>query len=210
MRILLPLIALLLLTSSLAWADGGAPRKLAQATGKPMGKPAAKAAPAAVNETDVLEFVREHHPELADLLNQLKENRPKEYQKAVRDLSRVRERLHAMRKNDDQRYQLELSVWKAETRIQLLAARLKMGDQPELRDQLRQALGEQMDLRLAVLRHEREMAKQRIAKLDAQIERLDKERSQAIDKQLQALTRAADAPARPGKKAAEPKPTKKP
>jgi hypothetical protein len=166
-------------------------RKIAQAAKQKPGKPN-KPVTAAVDakaEAGVLEFVREHHPELADLLTQLKETRPKEYQKAIRDLSRVRDRLHGMKSNDE-RFALELAVWKAETRVQLIAARLHMGDTSELRDELRTALSDQIDVRLALLKHEREQASERIAKLDAQIKRLDSDRSRVIDQQLQALTKA--------------------
>jgi hypothetical protein len=204
----------LLLLAFPVFADDGSPakppRKIAQAAKGPQ-KPLTKDAAQEVAEGDVREFVREHHPELADLLDQLKESRPKEYQKALRDLARVRERLQSMKKSDDERYQLELSIWKAETKIQLLAARLQMGDNAELRDQLRQAISEQVDLRLTVMKHERELAKERLSKLDAQIERFDKERSQHIDKQLQSLTRVEKAPEKPVKKPAEnSKPAEKP
>lgn len=185
-------------------------RKVAQSQKpKALNKPVTAAVDREV-EADVLEFVREHHAELADLLQQLKENRPKEYQKAIRDLSRVRERLHTMQKNDSGRYDLELSVWKAETRIQLIAARLQMGDKSELRNELRAALNEQVDLRLALLKHEREMTKGRLEKLDAQIKKLDSERSQIIDRQLTSLTKSPGSE-KPGKKPAEKtaeKPTK--
>ena len=192
-------------------SDDNAPRKMAQAS---KDKPAKSKLPPidAKAENDVLEFVREHHPELAELLSQLKENHPKEYQKAVQDLSRVRQRLHAMKRNDDRRYDLELSVWKAETRIQLLAARLHMGDNAELREQLRVALNEQMDLRLELLKHERDLAKDRIGKLDAQIKRLDSDRSDAVERQLQTLT-AKSAPKtgeKPNKPKTETKPPAKP
>lgn len=181
-------------------------RKVAQAGKEKPGKSKPSQGDAA--EADVLEFVREHHPELADLLSQLKENHPKEYQKAVQDLSRVRQRLHAMKKNDNSRYDLELAVWKAETRVQLLAARLQMGSTTELREQLRAALNEQMDLRLTVLKHERDQAKDRIGKLDAQIKKLDNERSETVDRQLQALT--AKQGVKEGEKPSKPKVESKP
>src|SRR5690606_37639476 len=120
---LLTCLLLVLFGSAPVVADSDKPattRRIAQA--KP-GNKHAEDKPKG-QEADVLEFVREHHPELADLLKQLKDSRPKEYQKAVRDLSRVRERLFAMRKTDDHRYDLELAIWKAQTRIQLLAAKL--------------------------------------------------------------------------------------
>lgn len=162
-------------------------------------------------EADVLEFVSEHHPELADLLEQLRDKNSKEYQKAISDLSRVRQRLHLMQKNDDQRYKLELAIWKAETHIQLLAARLHMDDKAELRDQLRAALSEQVDLRLQLLKYEREIAKDRLSRIESQIKKLDSERSQTIDRQLQVLTAKSKATApekAPAKSAAQTDKTK--
>lgn len=191
--------------------DAAGARPLAQATRNKSGKPN-KPVTAAVDakaEANVLEFVREHHAELADLLAQLKETRPKEYQKAIRDLSRVRERLHAMKKNDNSRYDLELAIWKAETRVQLIAARLHMGDKSELRDELRGALNEQIDLRLALLKHERQQAKERLDRLDAQIKRLDSERSQTIERQVKNLTRSP-ADKKPAAKSTDRKKPEKP
>lgn len=192
-------IFLMLLATPLLADDGGGDsvkgaKKIAQA-------PAAKAAKGAnppppldkAAEADVLEFVREHHPELADLLKQLKDNRPREYQKAMRDLSRVRTRLFNMQKNNERRFELELTVWKAETRVQLIAARLHMGDKAELREELRAALNEQMDLRLQLLRFEREQVQDRLAKIEGQIKRFEQDRSETIERQLQTLTKAAEA-----------------
>jgi len=204
-------ICLMLLATPLLADDGGSDsvkgaKKVAQA---PAGKVAKGANPPAPldkkAEADVLEFVREHHPELADLLKQLKDSRPREYQKAMRDLSRVRNRLFNMQKNNEQRFDLELAVWKAETRVQLIAARLHMGDKAELREELRAALNEQMDLRLQLLKYDREQVQDRLAKVEGQIKRFEQDRSDLIERQLQTLTKAAEA-----KSKAASKPTKTP
>jgi hypothetical protein len=175
----------------------GKPRLMAQV--KPKADAPAKTAPPAIDaeqEQVVLEFVREHQPELAELLTHLKEGRPKEYHKAIRDLSRARDRLFQMRKNNAARYDIELSLWKIETRVQLLAARLQMSESKELREQLRAALGEQIDARISLLKLERDQVQERLNKANAQLKKLDSERSQLIDKQLQVLTKT---PARPDK-----------
>jgi hypothetical protein len=166
--------------------------QVAQALKTRSNAPAPKPAPEPVDpaEANVLEFVREHHPELRELLSQLKASRPREYEKAVRDLSRVRDRLFAMSKTNDERYAVELANWKTETRIQLLAAKLHMGENAELLQQLRQALSEQVDLRRQLLQFDRAAAEERLQRLDAQIQRLDQDRSQAIERQLQILTRS--------------------
>ena len=140
-------------------------------------------------EASAVAFVRENHAELASLLDNLKESRPKEYQKAVRDLARVRERLAQMKANNGARYDLELAVWKTESRIQLLAARLHMSDSQELRDQIRQAINERFDLKLAVLKLERDMFRDKADKAEAQIQKLDQQRSDIVEKQVQALAK---------------------
>ncbi len=139
-------------------------------------------------EAAAMTFVQQHHPELAALLVYLKDNRSSEYQKAVRDLFRISERLATTQERDFERYQLELDLWKSQSRSQLLAARLKMGDNPALREQLRASLGEQVDLQRAILQRDRDRLADRLEKLDEQIERLGSDRQQQIEKQLLWLT----------------------
>jgi hypothetical protein len=86
---------------------------------------------------------------------------------------------------------LELAVWTAQSRVLLLAARLKMGATDELRDQLRAALLTQGEARLALLKHERQRAMDRVAKLEGEITQFESNRDNAIDRQLQTLLRAA-------------------
>ncbi|HTN76583.1 MAG TPA: hypothetical protein VL096_15090, partial [Pirellulaceae bacterium] len=176
---------------------------------------AAKPAASAVDpetEAAALAFVREHYAELADLLDSLKDSRPREYQKAIKDLARVRERLQQMQKNNVRRYELEVTIWKTESRIQLLAARLQMNNSSELRDQLRAALNEQADQKLAALKLERELFQERADKLNAQIKKFDQGRSQAIERQFEALTKspAVTSKPEPTDKPKTAKPEKKP
>jgi len=75
-------------------------------------------------EAAALTFVRAHHPELAELLDRLKTRRPQEYQKAIRELFRASERLAQSQEQAPQRYEMELSEWKLQSRVQLLVARM--------------------------------------------------------------------------------------
>src|SRR5690349_1300294 len=47
-------------------------------------------------QEQALAFARTQHPELADLLETLKERNPKQYGKALQDLLRAQQRLHRM------------------------------------------------------------------------------------------------------------------
>jgi hypothetical protein len=142
-------------------------------------------------EAAVLTFVQRNHPELADLLAHLKKSQPNEYEQAVRDLFRTTERLALIQERDPLQYELELAVWNAQSRVQILAARLKMGATGDVQNQLRAALVVQGQTRLALLKHDRQKAAERLTKIDKDIGRYESDREKIIDRQLQALIRAA-------------------
>lgn len=166
-------------------------RSVAQAPASKKGAKAAAAEAATTitpeREAAVLKFVEQHHPELAALLSSLKAGNAKEYQRALRDLFRVSERLAQFYGRDPQRYDLELRLWQAQSRMDLLAARLQMSGNAELRTQLEQSLAEQFSLRQSLLRLERERAAERLKKLDQQLEALDASRDELLDRQLRQL-----------------------
>lgn len=187
-------IALLLMIggSVRAW-DHGKATELAQAA-RPAGQPSKtqrdtiRQPLVSVEQERVVErFVREHQRELAALLTHLKTHRNNEYQRATRDLLRTIERIEPYRQRDPERYELELKLWQTQTRAQLLAARITMTDEDQLRQQLRDTLNEQQDLRLTLLRRERDRVAERLQKLTEQVDRLEHDRDQAIDRQLAAL-----------------------
>lgn len=164
-------------------------------------------------EAAVVSFVERNHPELAELLAHLKTNQPKEYERAVRDLFRVTEKLAMVHERDDRQYDLEIKAWKAQSRAQLVVARLKMtdpesADNDELKKQLREILAEQMQARLDVLKLERERVTGRLEKLNDDIGRLERDRESVIDMHLKNLTNQVNAN-RPKAKNPE-KPAKKP
>ena len=142
-------------------------------------------------EAAAMTFVKQHHPELAELLIYLKGSNRKEYQLAVRDLFRASERLAQIQERDAERYELELALWKMGSRIQLLSARLQMSQDEELVEQLRAALNEQIDLRLTILQRDRDRQSERLTKLDEQLERIASRRQQAVERELKKLIDAS-------------------
>jgi len=145
----------------------------------------------AEREAAAMAFVKEHHPELADIVNHLKESSPKEFERAMRDLSRASERLSQIRQRDEEAYELELKIWQARSRAQLLNARLQMSDDEDLRKQLRDALTEEYDLRLQILSRDRDRFAERVKSLDQQIDRLTRWRDEGIEGQYQQMTKGA-------------------
>jgi hypothetical protein len=160
----------------------------------------------------VMTFVQRNHAELADLLSHLKTRQPAEYEAAVRELFRTTERLAQIQERDPLQYELEVALWTAQSRVQLLTAKLMMGNTEELQAALRAAVGEQIDARVALLRHQRQKAADRLANLDREIRKVEEDRDAVIEKQLQLLTRAASEgrPASIVPKSAAPKNAAKP
>ena len=142
-------------------------------------------------EAAAIALVQEHHKDLLELLIHLKEGLPQEYERAVRDLSRASDRLAQFEKRDPERYRLELQLWKAGSRRQLLAARLQMGYDESLLTELREVLKEEQNLGLAVLRHERERLVSRLAKIDEQITTQENSAEASVERKLSTLTKAA-------------------
>lgn len=139
-------------------------------------------------EAAALAFVHEHHPELESLLASLKARQPKQYEAAIRDLFRHSERLAGFQEKDSARYELELKAWKLQSRVQLLSATVLMSPQDEAaKSKLKETLVEQLHARRELLAHERDQAAKRLKKLDAQLEKLDREAESTAEAQLQTI-----------------------
>jgi len=180
---LLPAIVVLLVLVGHVWTGGSEPARLAKKA-----KPKRPIAVTAAQEKEVGRFLRQHHAELADLLEHLKSSSPSRYHKAIRDLWKARERLMQVKQRDRTQYELELEAWVIESKIQLLVARLAMKDDDALREELRSLLGQRIDLRLRLVLGERERHLERVRKLDEQVDRYNNSRSEMIEKQFLLLT----------------------
>lgn len=186
-RFLVPALAVCLLTSVLSSrADNGA-------TSGDRKSPGSKSSAWVATERSaaVMTFVKQHHPELADLLVYLRDNLPDQYNKAVRDLYRTSERLARLRSNgDENRYELELLIWQTQSRTQLLSARIRMSPDTQRESELRKLLELQFQLRVQQLEQERDRTVARVDKLNEQIEQLGATRQQIIDRHLRKLAEA--------------------
>jgi hypothetical protein len=138
-------------------------------------------------EESALAFVRENHPELADLLEQLKAMKPDRYRRAIAELSQVYRSLSNLRRTDDRRYRVALEVWKAKSRAELLAAQLVGAPGAELEAQLRAAVEKQLAAELRQQRLERQNIAARLKKLDETIERMETKRDELVESRYQGL-----------------------
>ncbi|QDU27818.1 hypothetical protein ETAA8_29090 [Anatilimnocola aggregata] len=186
---------MLILLGVVCWLNAGNSADAQRPGAKPMPKPgqARLVTITPEREATVTDFVTRNHPELAQLLSHLKANQPKEYERALRDLFRVTEKLAMVHERDSRQYDLELKAWQAQSRAQLLVARMKMGDaasseNEDLKEQLREILAEQWQARLDVLRLERERVTGRLGKLEEDISKLERDRDAVIEQHLKSLT----------------------
>ncbi len=197
----------------------------------PAKSPAKKAAKAAIKsaaidakrEQQLLDFVQEHHAELAELLSQLKPMNSAQYRAALKDLDRDVRRLENLRKRTPDDFQPELGLWQARSRIRLLAARLTMSSDEELKNQLRSELrslrrleAESVSREIAATKSMLEKQQKKLQQLDRRAAELQGDDDSWVDRKLAELEReqqkaAADAtekPAKPKEKS-KPKPDKK-
>jgi hypothetical protein len=197
---------LLLIALPLLAQDGASPRAAAK-TPKEDRQPAFTPE----REAAALSFVKQHHPELQDLLSQLKSSNRPEYRRAINELFLASERLAASQERDPLKYELDLRAWKIESRIRLLAARLAMNDNDVLQGELKELLLEKVEVQLEQQLLERQRVASRLEKLDTSIERLRSQREveaqKALTKVLQEVqnSRPTKKPARAGSNQTESK-----
>ena len=193
-KLVLSCLIVVLVTAGIV-ADNDKSKNLASSDkSKPAEKRTPKEPPklTPAREAAAIAFVRRNHPELEELLIYLKENRDADYRRAVSELYRTSERLALYHdRGDTERYELELKHWQAQSRLQLIIARLKMADSQELQAEFKRTLGEKMDLRAAILQRDRDKLAERLKRLDDQIEKLTADRESEIDRQVHLLTRPA-------------------
>jgi len=141
----------------------------------------------AAREAAALQFARDHHPELADLLPQLKASNKREYMAALRELARTSERLARVRDRSAERYEVELQAWQLDSQIRLLAARLTMSDRPELEAELKQLLRQRVAVRLKQRQLQRDDLSRQLVDLTAEIEQLEADPDAVADSQFKKL-----------------------
>lgn len=142
-------------------------------------------------EKEALQFVREHHAELARLLPQLKRSSPREYRSAVNDLYKTSRRLAARAERHPPRYQSELKAWKLQSRIDVLVARLSMSQSKELVAELRGLLEDEAALRREMLVEEQQRALERARQLEQTIANMKARQDEQVEQELSRLLRRA-------------------
>lgn len=162
-------------------------------------------------ETVALKFVEQHHPELGKVLVGLKSTNEGEYKQAIREVFRTTEILAG---SQDEKYsQLLLEAWKANSRAELLAARMAYETDADVRAKLQKELKEQItrhvDLQREMLQNRRQAVLVTLEQMDANIKKLEESRERMVESRFQILSRVPKKPARTLQAPPEKKPAEK-
>ena len=178
--------ALLCMAAGWAWgAPEDAPAKKTPAAGD-----ISPAAPAAAEMMDPLEFAREHHPELAELLLNLRKADKARFAAATQDLERAIERLQRVQQRTPDRYESELAIWKIESRIRLLTAQSVAGMPEVRRQELKRLILARQEIRIEQLTADRVKLAARLQKMDEDLTALQTDREQQAEKEIDRLLKS--------------------
>ncbi len=158
-------------------------------------------------ETEAIEFVKEHHPELVSLLQLLKAMQQTEYETAIRDIVKSRKRLEVLEKREPATHAIELDGWKLQSKIDLLLARGFARDKAFDTKVLRGLLQDQVENQKKRLKNEQVNLTKRQEQVADSLGRLEGHEDEKIEQHLAALLKRVDA--KTGK-ANKPKPETKP
>lgn len=154
----------------------------------------------AQREKLAIEFAKSHHPELAELIQRLKKHKPREYKRAIRDLDTTLTKLDRFKKRDSERYRLTLERWEIDSRIRLLAARVSVMGSSDDESELKSLIKQRVNLQLALLKHEKQQAENRIQKIKKSISEIEQNREEFVDTELKKLKRSIRKPGQQKKK----------
>jgi hypothetical protein len=186
-RIVLATLTIPLLAMATVLGADDDPKSVPKSSNPPVPKSRPTAAVDADREADALGFVRQHHPELATVLEALKPMNPLEYNKAIGELSQVSRTLAELKTRNPKRYELALDAWKAKSRVELLAAQLAGSPTEEIRSQLRLAIEAKVDVEIRRQRFELEQAEQMAKKAREALDRLESQRDSIVETRFRAL-----------------------
>lgn len=145
-------------------------------------------------------FAEQHHPELAALLSQLKEMDEPKYTAAINELFRTHERISRYQERSPDRYQIELELWKIDSRVRLLVARSASGMEEETRTHIKELLAQRNELRIQLLASERDRLEDRLQRLNSQMKELQNDSDVIAERDLERLMRSAQTRANSGRK----------
>lgn len=144
-------------------------------------------------EAAALFFLKKHVPEVLPFLEQLKKSNQQDYQREIRQVFHVTELLADLQ-DDPRRHDLELKIWKAQTRATVLVTRWAMaapGDRPGAEKELRAVARELVDLDIQVLEHKAGRLEKELGAVKGDLARLREGADKNADARFDALLEQA-------------------
>ena len=132
-------------------------------------------------------FAAEHHPELVPLLERLRRDAPAEFNAAIADLEKTRERLAKLSDRQPERQAAALAEWKLSSRIRLSLARLATHPSAEAEAELRELVATRARNRAALMRAERERVATQLERLTDQLADFDRDPEAAIAREFETV-----------------------
>jgi alkylhydroperoxidase family enzyme len=150
-------------------------------------------APAPVGNAAVQAFAREHHPELAALLEQLETADPAAFAAASAEIGRTLERLERLRERQPELHEAKLQDWKLSSRIRLALARMALtkDPDPQLDEELRELVRQRQTWQRVAYAAEREKIVKRLERIDEILEEQARDPAVAVDREAVELIRRA-------------------
>lgn len=149
-------------------------------------------------ESKALGLVKAHLPELDNVLDRLRADHPRQYDRAIRDLAKSVRKLELAKNRDAQLYEIELELLKAQNEVNLLTAKLKVRDSQSDRKKLRRSVARLNQAQAARIQFDVELYRQRLTRaqqqFDAASKRLETQESdseQQLEKTYLGLLRKA-------------------
>jgi len=139
-------LPLILLSSSASALQVNSSETVAPPTGRKIQravKNEAQAAPKNIPDariTELLDFAKQHHPEVLPLLDFLQAKRPNEFDKVIIKFDRAISRLEKAKQKSPKAYQAGLAAWINQSKIRLYAAQFKIAADAETAAKLRKKI----------------------------------------------------------------------
>lgn len=156
------------------------------------------------NDREVLAFVGQHQPRLLELMNFLKKKQPAQYEQALKEMTRSKQRLEGWAKRDQEMYAIELELWQTRSQLRLLAAEISVAKDEKkgaLERRLAKLVEKEIGQNLSRLSLQQARLKKQLGQLDRQIEQHRTERDEMVARSLRVWqNRIAKQSPKPNKK----------
>jgi len=140
-----------------------------------------------IDESPLLEFVEKHQQPLLKLLRFMKRKQPQQYQQALKELARVKQRLTTLEKRDSESHAIELELWQVRSNLRMLVAEILVSEkdsQEKLKKQLHELVEKEIDLDTARLKLEKQRMEQRLSTVQSQLAERSENRDAALSKAI--------------------------